>query len=197
MAEPSQAGSRGAPRATLLETTAHDGLEPDRCMELLAESAGERNVLAVLLTGTVDAWLDRWRTTTDARPPQLGIITANDRVRSAAGGERAGTPISLAPDVAVRPLSHPGDLTGLEIAIASFLDEWSLAARGTTICVDSLTVLLQCVTRRAAFRFLNTLTSQAWQADADVHAHLDPSTVDERTRATMTSLFDTVVAPGD
>lgn len=177
---------------TTLVTDSEFGGAREACVSSLAESAAERNVLAVLLTGTVDGWLDRWRDATDARPGSLGFVTADEQFRSAAARDGGAERVQLGEGAAARSISNPADLTGLEIAVAEFLSEWAGDGRETVVCVDSLTVLLQYAELPAAFRFLNSLTSRVWHADATMHVHLDPAAVDDRVLATVAPLFDAV-----
>lgn len=185
------------PTATLLQTSDFGTADTDVCMDMLTEAADERNVLAVLLTGTVDSWLTRWRAIGNERPASLGFVTTGELFRSTTAQNNGGERTSIGGGTALRSVSNPGDLTGLQIAIGEFLDDWADSEAETVVCIDSVTVLLQYVDRSAAYRFLHTLLGRAWSADASVHAHLDPATVDGQELATFVPLFDTVVSETD
>lgn len=169
----------------------------DPCMDLLTEKPDDRNVLVVLLDGTIDDWLDRWRTASDTRPASVGFVVASERYRSASRPNSGGKRTQLGPDATMRTIAGPDDLTGIEIAVGALLEDWQENDRETVICLDSLTLLLEYVDRRTVFRAMQTLTNRVAKSDAVIHAHLDPVLVDDQTWATFASLFDQVVTSTD
>ena len=92
----------------------------------------------------------------------------------------------------VRTVSNPGDLTGIGIAIAEFLD--ALPEDATpAVCLDSLTTLLQYTGRTRVNRFLQVCTGRVRAADGTLHCHVDPDAHGDDTMATIEGLFDVVV----
>lgn len=121
------------------------------------------------------------------RPDTISSISC-DTTRGAA----AARPTTNDPNRRSVTVSGPGDLTGLGMHIDRYL---STAAPGTdvSVCVDSLTTLLQYSGPKAVFRFCHSVTRKSSVAGATTHFHLDPSTVDDRTLHTLQSLFDRTV----
>lgn len=90
---------------------------------------------------------------------------------------------------AVHTLTDPADLTGLGIAITNWLDARQAAAT-TTVCLDSLSTLLQYVDHDRALKFLHTITSRFRRTGVRAHFHLDPRAHDEQTVAQLRQVFD-------
>lgn len=90
---------------------------------------------------------------------------------------------------AVRTISDPADLTGLGIAVT----DW-LAARsdGTTatVCLDSVSTLLQYADHDRALKFLHTMASRFRRTGVEMHCHVDPRAHGEQTLAQLGQLFD-------
>jgi hypothetical protein len=154
-----------------------DGDVDGLCHEHLSSGAP---VLQVSLRTNATAVVDSWDEHDGAQPAALSVVAV---------GPIEGEAV---PDsVTVRRASNPGDLTGLGIAITRCLDEFDAPP---VVCFDSLTVLLQYVETGAAFRFLHTMSRYFANADARVHAHLDPDAVSDRAVNSISSLFDAIVA---
>jgi hypothetical protein len=141
----------------------------------------DRHVLQVSYERPPDAIVEDWLTHHDGLPASLAVVGPDDGAAT------------LPTDVHVTTVA-PDDLTGVGIAVGRYLDRWD----GTpVVCVDSLTTLLAHVDQDRLFRFMHTLTGRFVAAGAAAHVHLDPSTQDERTVATLATLFDTVVRHDD
>lgn len=145
----------------------------------------EQHVLTVAYDRSPEAVVDEWRASHDSLPASMAVIAPT-------GDEPPARP-SLPTDVHVTRV-EPDDLTGIGIAVDRYLDRWD---GPTSVCLDSLTTLLDHAEEDRAFRFLHTLTGRFVAADAAGHVHLDPATQDERTVATLATLFDTVVRHTD
>jgi hypothetical protein len=162
----------------------------EACTRLLSPpgSDGER-LLFVTLSDSPDDRLAAWRAH-DGRdePEEVAFVAAGDSMRSVAA-ETASVDFPD-PRTTIRTLSNPGDLTGLGIGITEFLTAWEGDDRPATVCVHSLTTLLQYVETQQAFRFLHVLTGRITEVDARAHYHVDPSAHDERTINTLKPLFD-------
>jgi len=145
----------------------------------------EQHVLTVAYDRPPEAIVDEWRASHGSLPASLAIVAPT--------GDEPPARASLPADVHVTRV-EPDDLTGIGIAVGRYLDRWDGPA---TVCLDSLTTLLGHTEEDRAFRFLHTLTGRFVAADAAGHVHLDPATQDERTVATLATLFDTVVRHTD
>jgi len=142
----------------------------------------DRHVLQVAYGRSSAAVVDDWRTHHDGLPASLAVV----------GPETEGT--GTLPESVHHTSVAPDDLTGIGIAVGRYLDRW----QGTpVVCVDSLTALLEHVDQDRLFRFMHTLTGRFVAAGAAAHVHLDPAAEDERTVATLATLFDTVVRHED
>jgi hypothetical protein len=138
----------------------------------------DRHVLQVTYERPPSAVVEDWLTHHGEPPASLAVVGPTEEDAAA-----------LPADVHVTTVA-PDDLTGVGIAVGRYLDRWE----GTPmVCVDSLTALLDHVDQDRLFRFMHTLTGRFVAAGAAAHVHLDPSTQDERTVATLATLFESVV----
>ncbi|WP_136717958.1 DUF7504 family protein [Halorientalis salina] len=158
--------------------------ESGLCLDTLStETARDQHVLTIAYdrrtTEMVEGWLDH----TDELPASLAVICPESRA----------TADRDLPEGVYETHVAPGDLTGVGIAVSRYLDRWAEDERAVTGCVDSLTAMLQYADTERVFRFLHTLTGRFLAAGASVHVHLDPATQDDRTIATLSTLFDSVV----
>jgi hypothetical protein len=176
---------RDRPRALVLASTA-DVAANDLCVDLLSSDSPEhQRVLSLSYTRRPTRLVDHWRATHGSLPASMAIVCpeSNADEEPPAGVHTTHVPAS--------------DLTGASIAISRYLDRWDGDDEPITVCLNSLTALLQYADRDRVFRFLHTITSRCLAVDASVHAHLDPATQDEQTVATVATLFDTVVRRED
>lgn len=172
-------------RALVLASTA-DMAANDLCVDLLSSNSPEcQRVLALSYTRRPMQLVDHWQAAHDSLPASMAIVCPE----SHADGE--------APDGVHTTHVPASDLTGASIAISRYLDRWDGDDESITVCLNSLTALLQYADRDRVFRFLHTITSRCLAVDASVHAHLDPATQDEQAVATVATLFDTVVRRED
>lgn len=176
---------RGQSRVLVLGSGHCDAGERPCVPTLGAGEPSEQHVLMIAYDRPPETVVDDWQATHGTLPASMAIIapTAEDTV----AGEH------LPPDVHVTQV-RPDDLTGVGIAVGRYLDRWHGPA---VVCLDSLTTLLGHAEEDRVFRFLHTLTGRFVAADAAGHVHLDPATQDERTVATLATLFDTVVRRTD
>lgn len=181
-----------------------NGSGSESCIELLSVDSPP-NTLALLTTYTnqqsPEKWLRSWEEYAGDRPARTKVISIGDFTRSAAQPSRESG-ASLGDSLPIETVGDPSDLTGLGIVISEFLGQWNSEKweDGPTqlvFCFDSLTVLLQYVELKRAFRFLHVLIGRLKTVDAVAHFHLDASAHDQQTIATLRSLFDTVVKVED
>jgi hypothetical protein len=176
---------RGRPRALVLAASA-DMAANDLCVDLLSSDSPERqHVLSLSYTRRPTRLVDHWQATHDALPASMAIVCPESHDD---GEPRDGVHTTHVP---------ASDLTGASIALSRYLDRWDGEGEPITVCLNSLTSLLQYADRDRVFRFLHTITSRCLAVDASVHAHLDPATQDEQTVATIATLFDSIVRRED
>ena len=153
----------------------------------------ETSLLVVSLTESAESHIDAAGDGDRPFPRKLTVISTEDRVGTtrtesgAAGDSR---------NVAVRSVKDPSDLPKLGMSITEVLREWS--DDEILICFDSLTELLRSVELDRVYRFVHVLTDRLVELDTRMHIHVDAQACDDRTLATLRSLFDTVVeVPAD
>lgn len=164
----------------------------------------EIDVLGIDYGRTPEEWLDEWRRRAGGTPRRSAIVAVDDVTRSAtsagqsaAAGRQsagAGDETSVGPG-AVTCVESPTDLTGIGIRVQQSLSEFG--GPETVVTFDSLTALLHYVEIDRAFRFLHVLTSRVTHAGAVGYYHVDPAAHDDRTLATLRTLFDAVATYDD
>jgi hypothetical protein len=139
------------------------------------------NLLVVSFTDDPARWLTDWERVGDPPGTSVLIEEAEREADDRPGVERLA--------------EEPQDLTGLGIAISERLTDWQ--GSESLLMFESLTVLLQHVELKRLFRFLHVLVNRVKATGSTAHYHLDPGAHDDRTIATLTSLFDAVVTYED
>ncbi len=186
-----------SPRANVLFSTPSMAYVPtggclDACHDLGA-GLDRTDLLAVTYTKSGEEWLSDWTAETGGLPGRTAVIGVEDTTRSVSASGTAGEVTGQ--DHVVKTAESPDDLTGIGITLSQHLGSWGSDDTETVLCFDSLTALLQYVPLERAYRFLHVLTGRTASVGAHAHFHIDPSAHDERTVATVTSLFDAVVEP--
>lgn len=151
----------------------------------------ERNLLFVSLSGTPERRLDTWRRH-GGLPEKVAVITV-DNTRSAAAtgaGRTIRDPDGTA--LSTTTLSDPGDLTGIGIKMSKCLSAWEDEDARTQVCFDSLTTLLQYVDIEQVFQYLHVTSKRIEAVGGTAHYHIDPNAHDDKTLATIESLFSDV-----
>lgn len=170
------------------------------CAGLLSPAEPEEtDYLAVSLTESPDERVDHWRShVSTTLPAKAGVIGTGELTRSATLVDGAGDVPTATPGTSVQfsTVTSPSDLTGLGIQVNECLSSWAGDGNRTVFCFDSLTTLLQCTDLQRTFRFLHVLVERLRTAGAVAHFHLDHAAHDDRTLATLRSLFDWVIEPG-
>lgn len=121
----------------------------------------------------------------------LGLVAANASVLGLAAG--GVTPFDLLPDAGWAGLAL------LTFGLSAIVQRRPLECTDghrTSLCFHSLTALLLFAELSRVFRFLYTLSGRVASSGARAHFHLDPVAHEERTVATLTPLFETVVRVG-
>jgi nitroimidazol reductase NimA-like FMN-containing flavoprotein (pyridoxamine 5'-phosphate oxidase superfamily) len=88
---------------------------------------------------------------------------------------------------------EPEDLTGISIAFSELLERWETHDTPVRVCLRDIESLLPYHETDLVYRFLNTILATLQGAGANVHAHLDPSSVDPRAVELFGSLFAEVL----
>jgi len=158
---------------------------------------GGSDLLVVAFEGSPARWLDGWRTVV-GDPDRVTFVVA-DAAEWLAGAPRSRIESAAAPDTTLRtPLvDSPGNLTDLGVTILDALESHDAADTRTTLCCQSLTVLLQYSTADEVYQFLHVLIRHLERFDAVGHFHLHDSAHDAETVATLRRLFDRVRRDGD
>ena len=188
---------RDAANVLVLSDSLDDGARASYYDTLLPATPADLRVLAVEYTRGPDGWLDEWRRHVGTPPAETAIVSVNDGTRSAAAGVDPTVYQGDGTGCAVSVVESADDLTGLGITIGSHLKRWEESADPVLVTVDSLTVLLQYVDLKRAFRFLHVMVNRVKGAGAVGHYHMDPAAHDEQTVATLASVFDAVAQHDD
>lgn len=85
----------------------------------------------------------------------------------------------------------PGDLTGIGIQCSEFLTRWH-DTPDVSLCLESITSMLQYVPIQTAYRFLHVLTHRVAHANATAHYHMSPDAHSQKEVGTIKQLFDAV-----
>ncbi|QZX99151.1 pyridoxamine 5'-phosphate oxidase family protein [Halobaculum rubrum] len=91
----------------------------------------------------------------------------------------------------------PQDLTGISVAFSRLIERWEDTPGETKICLRNIESLLPYHDTDLVYRFLNTVLATLQGEGADVHAHLRPAALEDKTFQLLSSLFARVVDPSD
>ncbi len=127
-------------------------------------------------------WLDAWADHISIETAHLGLVHLTE------GDTREG----YRDGAYVRGV-HPGDLTGLGMAVSDFFDGVSSRSSPTAVCFDSLSELTAYSDVRTLFRFLRVVTQQINRAEAVGHFHMNPVAHDSQSLARLRPPFDVEV----
>ena len=190
----SDGNGTGQPSNVLVLASAADGCEAAACRELSETTHPARShvVLATGLQSPRERLAD-WEDDVGVRPAETTVVDLATATRSAAastGTPSTGTGVSDRwPDATVEHV-EAGDLLGLGETLDAALGG---SDRSTTLCVRSVSDLLQSADVETVFRFLEALTRNVDRADGVAHYHLNTDVHDTETVETLAVLFDAVV----
>lgn len=170
----------------------------DRCAELISgHDLASLHLIGVTFTDSPDRWVADLRGRLPRLPASIDLVCVGERARAATAAETVPAP-GAGEALAVHAVESPGNLTDLGVTLTRCLDDAADGPTHTTVCFDSVSVLLQHVDVRPAFRFLHTLLPKVAHVEATAHYHLTPALHDAQTANTIKTLFSTVVeADGD
>lgn len=168
--------------------------DDEACLDLLTvtEPRGQ-DVLSITITQSAETRVQLWDAHIDERPARAGVISTGEFTRSSSTAARSPSSRQPIAPLQIETISDPGDLTGLGIAVSTFLSEWIESNNQIVACFHSLTPLLQYAELQRVFRFLHVLIGRFETMGVVAHFHLDPSAHDQQTISTLTQLFDAVV----
>jgi len=184
-------GEAGLEGPTLYEEA--DELDPSEtfCTTVFDDSPEEEyRVVQLTSTQSFDSLRDALDTKLDQidDPSEAAVIITTPRSgdETAVSEVGAGTPL-----YGFRV--NPQDLTGISVAFSKLVERWEQSEGSVKICLRDIESLLPYHDPDLIYRFLNTVLATLQGAGADVHAHLRPSAIDERTYQLFASLFARVV----
>lgn len=144
------------------------------------------NSLGVTFGADAEQWLGNRQAGTD----RVAVVSAGERSRttaSVAGGDDAVAGLTGA----VETVPATSDVGTVGELVNEYLVEW----RGdgdTTVYVDGLTPLLDCVSAETAFRFTHALLARASSVDARVVVSVDGDAHAPHVVGTFEALFEDV-----
>ncbi len=193
----------GDARTVLLLTAGDDPLDDECCVALdSADDPEETQRLFVTVGGPPSSRLAAWRAHVGGLPARTGVIAVGETTRGAAATDGGSVSPGNGP-VSVDTLEDPSDLAGLALAIDTYLRAWDATEEGaeataaTTVCLHTLSGLLEAAGLERVFRFLHATSGLLRRRGATGHVHLDPAEHDAATVDTLGVLFDAVVRIGD
>lgn len=176
--------------AHLVISRPSDGGADAYCRDhLSAEGQAEPAPIIVLSEGDVGDRLSG----SGPRRKRGVVVAVDDELR---GGASAGVAVG---DDEGWPATvfTSGDLGEVGGAVDGYLTAWSDSGYRPTVCVDSLTGLVERASIHGAYRFLYVLRYRIDEVGGDLHVHVDPSEHEEEILRTFFSVFDRVVAFDD
>lgn len=184
------------PSNVLLLTSAVDDCVATACRELSERTPPERShvILATGLQSPRERLAD-WDDQVGTRPAETTVVDVATATRSAAASAAtAERPLDgTGPDGwsgATVERVPEGDLLGLGETLDTAL---SRSDRPTTLCVRSVSDLLQSADLGSVFRFLEVLTRNVHRTGGVAHYHLTTDVHDPETVETLEVLFDAVL----
>lgn len=188
MTDPSSQPSDVPPAGNYLYRSV-DAPTDHSCFEPFAAIAPDETDL-VLITRSPNEAKKHWQQVHDVPPADVHIVSISDQTRSVATQDSAaGTPTSDD----IWTVSHPGDLTGIGIAITEILSELTDSDCRILVCFEALDAVLQYAAVKPAYRFLHQVTTEFDQVDALAHFHVADYQFDGGPANRIRSLFDGVI----
>ena len=181
------------PSNVLLLTATGARCERAACRELSERNAPAQShvILATGLGSAADRLAD-WDADVGVRPAETTVVDVATTTRSAATTAEAGTHDSW-PSATVEHV-ETGDLLGLGETLDTALTD---SDRPTTLCVRSVSDLLQSADLETVFKLLEALTRNVERAGGVAHYHLNVDVHDDETVDTLAVLFAAVADVND
>ena len=129
----------------------------------------------------------------DVRSRRGVVVAMGDELRNGlAGADDSGGSEAWPATVFVSD-----DLGEVGRTVDGYLTAWSSSGYRPTVCVDSLSGLVERSSISAAYRFLYVLRRRIDDVGGDLHVHGDPSDHEEEILRTFFAVFDRVVSFDD
>lgn len=185
----------------LVKAPCFGGGKTRACVDLLGTTTpADVSALVVTCGYPVEQWLSLLRDNASRPPENLVLIATGDTTgESSSGRIDAECTRPLAPGTPVVDcVGDPADFTGIGIKVSEYLRAFQDARydggpHTLTLCIDSLTALLQYAPTERVYRFLDAITDWARRSGATAHYHLDPQAHDRRDIARLEPLFDAAI----
>lgn len=191
MIPPSQRSGDDPPAGNYLYVSSDPRTERS-CFEPFARVDPVETSLAVV-TRSPSETLPRWRRVHTDPPADVSVVSISDQARSVATDDpAAGAPTGDG----IWAVSHPGDLTGIGIALTEIVAEQATPDRRLVICFEALDAVLQYAPVKPAYRFLHQLTTRLERADAVAHFHVARYQFGDGPADRIRPLFDDVIGAG-
>jgi len=159
-----------------------------RCASLLAGmDPATARVLTVSYTQSTQTWLKHWNAHVGPGPAEWHAIRIDDGNSAPTGPP--GDHLIEGGSRTIERIANPADLTGLGLAIRRHRER-SEEPGQLTLCLHSLTGMLQFVSANTVYRFVHWLTGQVRDAEGLAHFHLDPEAHEQRILNQFFTLFD-------
>jgi len=197
----------GQPSNVLLLTSAVDDCEAAACRELSETTHPSRShvILATGLQSPRERLAD-WEDDVGVRPAETTVVDLATATRSAAASTASVASTGETPSGPTGPdgVDRWADATVERVAEGDLLElgetlDGALGGsdRPTTLCVRSVSDLLQSADVETVFRFLEALTRGVDRAGGVAHYHLNTDVHDAEIVETLEVLFDAVVDLND
>lgn len=159
----------------------------------VASQPDRSDVITVSFAGSPARWLDDWQD--EGSPPARATVVTGDAAAWLAGHprDRLESTVTDDTDVRVELVDSPRNLTDLGVTLTQLLETHGERDSTTTLCIRSLTVLLQYSDSDAIYRFLHTLVGHLDRFEVSGHFHLHAGAHTEDVVASLEPLFDRVV----
>lgn len=144
------------------------------------DPAHTRVVWVTMLNSSSEV-VDIWDSHVSTRPAHFRILLLGDGL--------ADTDPVAAPEVTTESLVDPTDLTTLGVRLMEATSQTE-GVDTVRLRFDSLTPLLQYVSRRSLAQFMHVLSNKLATAGVTAHFHLDPMAHDDQTVRALTSICD-------
>jgi hypothetical protein len=176
--------SLGEATSILVLGSQMDPTTTDACFGLLEWTPpSETQVIQVTFNQSPNWMTNKWKERGSELPAHLFVVSID-------GGPSNH---SEQLDYVTYRTARATDLTGLGIEIQRILERVAHDEEDTVVCFDSLTALLMYVDERVAFRFIRSVLTYVYLADASIHFHLDPIAHAPATLGVFQSVVDAVV----
>lgn len=147
-------------------------------------------LLVVVLNGSFELRLEGWRR--HRQLPENVCVVSSQEMRSVSPAMNSTTKLSIdtCEIIQLQSISSPGDLLEIGRGINRCLATSGVDSGQGHVCFDSLTTVLNYVDTKPAYQFFHSLLPAMRRQNCIAHFHMDPDAHDEKTVATIQSLFE-------